>query len=151
MRAGIATIEVLLQEGLIERANSVGMELRYRLREALEPYEMVKDVRGEGMLTGIEFQAPRSLSMRMSFEAFKAVHPGLFGQILVMRLFKDKDILTQICGNNFMVLKVAPPLIVSEAQLDHCVESIRSVVETVHSSKVFWVDALNLGRRAISL
>jgi ornithine--oxo-acid transaminase len=108
-------------------------------------------VRGEGMLTGIEFQAPRSLSMRMSFEAFKAVHPGLFGQILVMRLFRDKDILTQICGNNFMVLKVAPPLTVSETQLNHCVESIRGVVETVHSSKVFWVDALNLGRRAISL
>jgi hypothetical protein len=54
-------------------------------------------------------------------------------------------------GNNFMVLKVAPPLMVSEAQLDHCVESIRSVVETVHSSKVFWIDALNLGRRAMSL
>ena len=34
MRAGIATIEVLLQEGLVERANSVGMELRYRLRGA---------------------------------------------------------------------------------------------------------------------
>jgi ornithine--oxo-acid transaminase len=151
MRAGIATVEVLLEEGLTERADSLGMELRYRLREALKPYEMVKDVRGEGMLTGIEFQAPRSMSMRLSFEAFKAVHPGLFGQILVMRLFKDKNILAQICGNNFMVLKVAPPLMVSEAQLDHCVESIRSVVETVHSSKVFWIDALNLGRRAMSL
>jgi ornithine--oxo-acid transaminase len=151
MRAGIATVEALLQEGLIERADRLGTELRRRLREALKPYEMVKEVRGEGMLTGIEFQAPRSLSMRMSFEAFKAVHPGLFGQILVMRLFRDKDILTQICGNNFMVLKVAPPLTVSETQLNHCVESIRGVVETVHSSKVFWVDALNLGRRAISL
>ncbi len=151
MRAGIATTEVLLQERLIERADRLGMEFRNRLREALKPFEMVKDVRGEGMLTGIEFQAPRSLSMRMSFEAFKAVHPGLFGQILVMRLFKDKDILTQICGNNFMVLKVAPPLSVSETQLNHCVESIRSVVETVHSSSVFWIDALNLGRRAMSL
>lgn len=108
-------------------------------------------VRGEGMMTGIEFQAPRSLSMRLSFEAFRAVHPGLFGQVLVMRLFKDKNILTQICGNNFMVLKLAPPLTVSEAQLKHCVESVRTVVETVHSSSVFWIDALHLGRRAMSL
>ena len=68
-----------------------------------------------------------------------------------MRLFKDRDILTQICGNNFMVLKLAPPLTVSEAQLSYCVESIRSVVETVHSSSAFWIDALNLGRRAMSL
>jgi ornithine--oxo-acid transaminase len=151
MRAGIATIEVIKRERLSERADSLGAEFRERLREVLKPYEMVKYVRGEGMLTGIEFQAPRSLSMRMSFEAFKAVHPGLFGQILVMRLFKDQDILTQICGNNFMVLKVAPPLTVSEAQLNYCVESIRSVVETVHSSRAFWIDALNLGRRAMSL
>jgi hypothetical protein len=40
---------------------------------------------------------------------------------------------------------------VSEAQLDHCVESIRSVIETVHSSKVYWTDALNLERRAMFL
>ncbi len=134
----------------IERAEHLGMEFRGNLREALKPYEMVKEVRGEGMLSGVEFQAPRNLSMRMSFEAFKAVHPRLFGQVLVMRPFKDMDILTQICGNNFMVLKVAPPFTVNEAQLSYCVESIRSVVETIHSSSAFWLDALDLGGRAMS-
>jgi hypothetical protein len=44
-----------------------------------------------------------------------------------------------------------PPLTVSETQLNYCVESIRSVVETVQASSVFWIDALHLGRRAISL
>ena len=68
-----------------------------------------------------------------------------------MRLFKDKNILTQICGNNFMVLKVAPPLSVKQSQLDDSVESIRSVIDTVHSSGAFWTDALDLGRRAMSL
>ena len=151
MCAGLATIQVLDQERLVERANSLGTEFRDRLRRSLTEYEMVKDVRGEGMLTGIEFQAPHSLAMRLSFEAFKVVHPGLFGQVLVMRLFTEKNILTQICGNNFMVLKVAPPLTVSESQLDYSIESIRSVVETVHSSGNFWTDALNLGRRAMTL
>jgi ornithine--oxo-acid transaminase len=89
--------------------------------------------------------------MQISFEAFKKIHPALFGQLLVMRLFNHRNILTQICGNNFMVLKMAPPLTTSEQQIQSCVESIRSVMETVHSSKVFWTDALNLGRRAISL
>src|ERR1700693_1776545 len=70
-----------------------------------------------------------------------------------VKLLDALEVLLQkgLIGNNFMVLKVAPPLMMSEAQLDHCVESIRSVVETVHSSKVFWIDALNLGRRAMSL
>jgi ornithine--oxo-acid transaminase len=151
MRAGIATMHVLQQEGLVARADYLGTEFRERLRAALTVYEMVKEVRGEGMLNGIEFRAPRNLSMRMFFEASKTIHPGLFGQILVMRLFNQKNILTQICGNNFMVLKIAPPLTTSEKQMDYCIESIRDVIEIVHSSKVFWSDALNLGRRAVSL
>jgi ornithine--oxo-acid transaminase len=60
------------------------------------------------MLTGIDFQAPGNWSMRISFEAFKSIDPILFGQVLVMRLFNQTNILTQICGNNFLVLKVAP-------------------------------------------
>jgi ornithine--oxo-acid transaminase len=67
-----------------------------------------------------------------------------------MRLFKDHVILTQIYGNDCMVLKIAPPLLVSEMQLSHCVESTLSVVERVHPSTLFWIDALNLGRRAMS-
>ena len=149
MCAALATIEVLDRERLPERSERLGIELRDRLRKVLTPYEMVKEVRGEGLLCGIEFQAPRSVSMRVSFEAFKVIHPGLFGQMLVMRLFKDKNILTQICGNNFMVLKVAPPLVVSEPQMNDCIEAIREVIESMHSSGAFWSDALKLGRRAM--
>jgi ornithine--oxo-acid transaminase len=151
MRVGLATVEVLIREHLVERADKVGADLRQRLNEALKPYEMVKEVRGQGLLCGIEFQAPQSMRLRLSFESFKAIHPGLFGQMLVMRLFKQKNLLTQICGNNFMVLKVAPPLVVSEAQIEACVTSIRDIVETVHFSGAFWSDALALGRRAMSL
>jgi len=74
---------------------------------------MVSQVRGMGMLSGIEFTAPRQLKLRVAYEAFRHIHPGMFGQVLVMRLFRDHGILTQICGNNFMVLKVAPPLVTS--------------------------------------
>ena len=150
MRAGLATLEVLEREKLAERADRVGQAMRERLRSELSSFEMVKEVRGEGLLTGIEFQSPRSIAMKLSFEASKAMHPALFGQILVMRLFKEKNILTQICGNNFMVLKVAPPLIVTEEQVEYCVRSIREVIETMHSSGGYWSEALQLGRRAMS-
>ena len=58
----------------------------------------------------------------------------MFGQVLVMRLFRDKGMLTQICGNNFMVLKVAPPLVVSEGQIEEFVEAVRDVVDLAHNS-----------------
>ena len=112
---------------------------------------MVKEVRGVGMLSGIEFQAPRQLRLRVPFEAFRRIHPGMFGQVLVMRLFRDGNILTQICGNNFMVLKVAPPLVASEEHLGEFVTAIRGVVELAHSSARFWSEALGMAGRAINI
>ncbi len=98
--------------------------LRQRLAEVLHGYEMVKEIRGEGLLLGIEFTAPRSLRLRVPFEAFLRIHPAMFGQIVVMRMFRDHGILTQICGNNFLVLKAAPPLVVTGEQIEEFVAAI---------------------------
>jgi ornithine--oxo-acid transaminase len=151
MRAGLATLDLLEEEGLGERGSQMGARLRQQLSEALAPYEMVAAVRGLGMLSGIEFTAPRSLRLRAAFEGFRLIHPAMFGQILVMRMFRDKGILTQICGNNFMVLKVAPPLVVTEGQLNEFVEAVRDVVDLMHNSSTFWSEALGLARRAVNI
>ena len=151
MRAGLATLDVLELESLGERATRLGAELRRRLSDALVPYEMVKAVRGAGMLSGIEFTAPRTLRLRVAFETFRHIHPAMFGQVLVMRLFRDHNILTQICGNNFMVLKVAPPLVATVGQLEEFVVAIREVVDLAHNSTGFWAEAVGLARRAVNV
>jgi ornithine--oxo-acid transaminase len=148
MRAALATLEVLENEELGQRSIEAGNYLQARLSEALGIFEMVKEVRGMGLLMGIEFQAPSSLRLRLPYQAFAAIHPAMFGQIVVMRLFRDSGFLTQICGNNFMTLKVAPPLVVTDAQLDAFVVAIRNVVELAHSPGAFWSEALGLARRA---
>jgi len=151
MRAGLATMDVLEHEALGERAEKLGARLRDRLWETIGRYEMVRSVRGAGMLSGIEFTAPRQVRLRVAFETFRRIHPGMFGQVLVMRLFRDHGILTQICGNNFLVLKVAPPLTVSEEQIDRFVMAVRSVVDLAHRSVEFWSEALGMARRAVSV
>jgi ornithine--oxo-acid transaminase len=151
MRAGLATLQVLEEERLGERATAMGEYLRNGLREALSGYEMVKEVRGTGLLNGIEFTAPRKLLLRVPFEAFMKIHPGMFGQVLVMRLFRDHGFLTQICGNNFMVLKAAPPLVVEEREIDGFVNALRDVVDLMHSSSSFWTEALGLARRVMDI
>src|SRR5581483_7187497 len=143
MRAGLATLEVLENENLASRAESSGTYVRDRLRQALAGYEMVKEIRGLGLFSGIEFTPPRHFKLRAAFEAFRAVHAGLFGQMLVMNLF-ERGVLTQMCGNNFMVLKVAPPLIVIEEEIDQFVDAVTEVVELVHGSTSFWTDALGI-------
>ena len=149
MRAGLASLDALESERLGERAARLGDYFRSRLSERLSGFEMIRDVRGVGMLAGIEFQAPKRLRLRVPFQAFARIHPAMFGQVLVMRLFRDHGMLTQICGNNFMVLKVAPPLIVGEAQLDEFVAAIGAIVELIHGGGGFWSEALGLARRVI--
>ena len=150
MRAGLATLDVLEREGLGYRSIAMGEYLRDRLRDALARYEMVKEIRGAGMLNGIEFIAPCKLSLRVSFEAFRKIHPAMFGQVLVMQLFR-RGFLTQVCGNNFMVLKVAPPLVVSESEVDEFVRAVGEVVESMHSSSSFWTEALGMARRVLDI
>lgn len=151
MRAGLATLEVLEREQLGPRALLLGEEFRAKLRRELADFDMVKEVRGMGLLNGIEFVPPKKLAFRALYEAFNKIHPAMFGQIVVMRMFREKGILTQICGNNFMVLKAAPPLMVTETQLDEFVAAIRDVVEMAETSPSFWTEALSMVRRAVNI
>ncbi len=148
MRAGLATMEVLGEERLGERAAAMGERLRAMLRERLGGYEMVREVRGVGMLTGIEFTAPTRLRLKIPFEAFARIHPAMFGQTLVMHLFRQ-GILAQICGNNFMVLKVSPPLTVKEDEMAEFVRAIGVVAGLMHGAGGFWSEALGMARRLI--
>jgi ornithine--oxo-acid transaminase len=151
MRAGLATLDVLEHEQLGQHATDLGAYLRQRLQEALDAYEMVQDVRGLGLLCGIAFQAPTPLRLRLQFEAFRTIHPAMFGQALVRRLFRGSGMLTQLCGNNFMVLKVAPPLVVTRAQIDEFVAAMQQAMAWIHSSGAFWSEALALTAHAFNL
>jgi ornithine--oxo-acid transaminase len=151
MRAGLATLKVLQKEELGTRCEVMGRLLRHSLAEALRDHEMFAEVRGLGMLNGIEFRKPHSLKLRLPFESFRKIHEGMFGQIIVGKLFRERNFLTQMCGNNFMVLKVAPPLVVTEEQIEAFIFAVRHVMEEVHSSASFWLDALHLAKRAVKI
>ena len=151
MRAGLTTLDILEDEQLGRQAIDKGERLRQALRERLAPYEMIAEVRGRGLFNAIEFKPPRSPKRWLAYQAFDKIHPAVFGQLMVMRLFREHGVLSQICGNSFMVLKVAPPLNVSQAQLDHYVDAIGQVVELMHSpGGGFWSEGLQLVRRVVT-
>jgi ornithine--oxo-acid transaminase len=151
MRAGLATLDVLEDERLGERSTYLGELLRSRLTETLSPYEMFKAAPGLGLLSGIEFRPSSKVSLRLSFEAFRSIHPGMFGQMLVMRLFRRERVLTQVCGNNFMVLKSAPALVTREEHIEEFVQAMDNVVGDMHDSSAFWTEALGLARRTLDV
>ncbi len=149
MRAGLATLDALEEERLGERAERVGDHLRRELVRRLSAYPMVEEVRGLGQLSAIAFRRPRELRLRLFFDAFAKIHPATFGQVLVMRLFGDHRIFSQICGNDFMVLKVSPALNVPDAAVDAFLEALDEVVERMQRSPSFWSEALHMARRVL--
>jgi ornithine--oxo-acid transaminase len=149
MRAGLATLDVLEQERLGERAAVAGDRLRRELTARLAKYDMISDIRGLGLLNAIEFKPPRSFKFRVAFETFAKIHPAIFGQILVMRMFRDHGILNQVCGNEFMVLKISPPLMIQDVHLDRFVSAIEQIVNLMHTSSSFWSEALGLAQRVV--
>ncbi|HXO36013.1 MAG TPA: aminotransferase class III-fold pyridoxal phosphate-dependent enzyme [Candidatus Acidoferrales bacterium] len=154
MRAGLATLDVLENKTLGDGATSVGVERQGGWRQkrsaaAVSGYGMVKEVRGKGLSLGIEFTPPCRLPLPAPFEAFVQIRPAMFGQILVLRRFRNRNVLTQICGNDFMVLKLAPPLVVTAAQVAEFVWALHDVVDFAHRPGPFWSEATGLARRAI--
>jgi acetylornithine/succinyldiaminopimelate/putrescine aminotransferase len=67
MAAGLATLAVLEEEKLIENAREVGDYLIGRLNELKLKYEMVKEIRGKGLMIAIEFGEPKSFKLRIGW------------------------------------------------------------------------------------
>ena len=147
MRAGLTTLDILEDEQLGRRATTAGESLRNALAARLAKYEMFSEVRGVGLLNAVQFKSPKTLKLRLGFETLSKIHPALFGQVLVMHLFRDHGILSQVCGNDFMVLKVSPPLTIEETQLERFVSALEQTVESIHNSSSFWVEPIKVGQR----
>lgn len=147
MRAGLTTIDILEEEQLGARSALAGERLRAALADRLAKYEMFGEVRGLGLLNAVQLKAPKSLKLRAGFETLSLIYPALFGQVLVMHLFRDHGILSQVCGNDFMALKVSPPLTISDEQLERFVAALDQTLDAVHNSSGFWVEPIKVGQR----
>jgi len=114
MAAGIATLEVMKDEKLIEAAAKRGAELRLALTRMVPGYELLKEVRGKGLMIGVEFGPPKSLRLKASWNVLESANKGLFVQLITVPLFKDHKILTQVAGHGLHTVKLLPPLTITE-------------------------------------
>src|ERR1700729_252487 len=127
MAAGIATLEVIETEKLIDAAAKRGAELRLPLTRMVPIYELLNKVRGKGLMIGVEFGQPKSLRLRASWNVLETANKGLFCQLITVPLFKDHKILTQAPGPGSHTVKLLPPLVISE---DDC-KWIETAFDTV--------------------
>jgi ornithine--oxo-acid transaminase len=128
MAAGIATLDVLASERLIEKAARTGERLSCALAAMTPRYEFLRDVRGRGLMIGIEFGPPKSLKLKTSWHALEAARRGLFCQLITIPLFKEHKILTQVAGHASHTIKLLPSLVISDEDCDWILSSFASVL-----------------------
>jgi ornithine--oxo-acid transaminase len=132
MAAGIATLDVIKAENLIEKAAKRGAELQMALTRLAPGYELMKEVRGKGLMLGVEFGPPKSLRLRASWNVLETANKGLFCQLITVPLFKDHKILTQVAGHGSHTIKLLPPLVITEEDCNWIATSFDTVIAGSH-------------------
>jgi 4-aminobutyrate aminotransferase-like enzyme len=118
MAAGVATLQVLKEEKLCERAAKVGAYITQRLHEMQNKYELIGDIRGPGLMIGIELVRNRQTKEPAIEETDRFVDEGLkrgvlFGESRYMGM-----------GN---VVKIKPPLVITEAQVERVLDVFEEI------------------------
>jgi ornithine--oxo-acid transaminase len=129
MTAGLAALAVLDGEGLTDNAARTGAALQAALTNLAERYDVLADVRGRGLMIGLEFDKPSSLRARTSWNMLQKARVGLFAQMVVVALFQRHRILTQISSDHMEVINLIPPLMIGDTEVKLFTEAFGEVME----------------------
>jgi ornithine--oxo-acid transaminase len=132
MVAGIATLDIIESERLVQNAAEKGERIMGALSAMIPRYELLHDVRGKGLMIGVEFGPPKSLTLKASWNIVETASSGLFCQLIAIPLFKDHKILTQVAGHASHTIKLLPPLTITAEDCDWIINSFDSVIAASH-------------------
>jgi ornithine--oxo-acid transaminase len=133
MAAGLASLRIIQRDELVANAERMGTLLMDGLRELGTRYEMLADVRGSGLLVGIELGQPSSATGKLNWRLIHMASGGLFPQLIVIPLHRDHHVITMAGGKND-VIKLLPALTISETEVNLFLERFEQVLSDVTSS-----------------
>jgi ornithine--oxo-acid transaminase len=145
MAAGLATLRELEEQQLVERSARLGERLLEQTLPLVDEFDVVRDVRGLGLMWAIEFEGDSRM-----YRLLERAQRGLFAQLVVVPLFSDHRILTQVAGHDMAVVKVLPPLMVADEDVDEFVAALRATIARARrmptSLTKFALSAAGIGR-----
>ncbi|WP_027179082.1 aspartate aminotransferase family protein [Maridesulfovibrio bastinii] len=148
MAAGLATIEVLEKENLVENAARIGDKIKAGLIELSKRYEMLSEIRGIGLMIGMQFSEPKSLGLKASWKLLHKMNNDLFCQMITMPLLDKHNILTQVAGHGLDTVKILPPLTITDEDADKFLTAMDDVLKSAHSlTGSAWKTVKDLGVR----
>ncbi|MBX7149543.1 aminotransferase class III-fold pyridoxal phosphate-dependent enzyme, partial [bacterium] len=128
MVCGLAALDIIEEEKLLENARNVGSYLLEKLQELAKESEWIKEVRGKGLMIGIEFGKPSGFKNKLAWNMVHSMDKGLFGELIVIPLLSKHNILTQVSGHHQDIVKLIPPLTITKEHADKFVAALKDVL-----------------------
>ena len=128
MAAGLATLHELREQRLVEQSARLGERLLELTRPLVDEFEVVQGVRGLGLAWAIEFGEPQG-GGRMTYRMIERAQRGLFAQLVVVPLFTQHRILSQVAGHDMAVIRILPPLVVTDADVEEFAAALRATIK----------------------
>src|SRR3984957_18543841 len=128
MVAALATLAAFDDEDIIAGAQRTGLALQDGLRALAGRHELIQDVRGLGLMIGIEFGEPGARGAARRFRTVERLRTGMFSQLVVVPLFHRHRILTQVAADNVNIVKLLPPLIAGQAEVDYFIGALDDIM-----------------------
>jgi putrescine aminotransferase len=126
--AGIAAINEYLNKNLAKEAREKGDYLFNKLKNFKDKFPMLKEVRGRGLLIGIEFEKPSpGILDKLTGGAVTKLSSEYLGALVAGELLNNYGIISAYTLNNPNVIRLEPPLTVSYEELDKMVESLEEI------------------------
>ena len=151
MAAGLAALDVIDRENLISNAAKMGDFLGQGLTAMIPRFEFMKEVRWRGLMTGIEFGSPKSITLKVAWTTCHALDKSLFPQAAVIPLLDKHHIITQVAGHHVDVVKLLPPLILTEADAQYFLNAFEDVMVQMHKFPgPAWDVLMGIGKMAIT-
>lgn len=123
--AALASIEVILEEKLTERARVEGEYMLKRLREMQESHQLIGDVRGKGLLIGVELVKDRATKS-----------PGIEETFLVQRKALEGGLFLGLAGSRKWtnVIRITPPLVITRELIDNGLDILDAALKEAERS-----------------
>jgi len=128
MGCGLATLKVIEEESLVENAAKMGALLLQKLTALKAEHSVIKEVRGLGLILAIEFHEPRELMAKAGWKLLHKIEPELFPQMVVTSLLSKHRILSQVATHGADIVKILPPLMIGEKEVDLFVKALDVVL-----------------------
>lgn len=126
--AAITTLEVLYEENLPEQARESGEYLLAGLRRLKEKHPLIKDVRGRGLMAGIEFNQPEGLAAKATLGLANKLSQEYLGSLIAGELMNKFRVITAYTLNNPNVIRLEPPLQVTREQINTLLAALDNIL-----------------------